>query len=484
MALFNYLGAASACMGVFYVLYLLIFRRLTFFSINRFYLLFTVAVSLIIPALHIKINTPQPVKVINQAAVIPHNKYPETEHFIARMKAPDSIDWYSVATSVYIIVCVIMLLKVAYFVLKIIKQARQHGEQVGDDHVVLNQSKSNSSFFHIIFIAANDVNQQELEQIIAHEKTHARLLHSADNLFMAIVKAIFWFTPFIYLIGKALNEVHEFEVDSALKGTFDPKKYASLLMRLSLPAAMPIANQFSAYSLKRRIGMLFKPHSPAFKRWTYLAVIPVIAPLGYYFSVEKVYSRESIKKHFVLVLDAGHGGSQVGAIGTGGYREKDLSLQIVNQINQVANERGVQTILTRKDDSYLDLRDRVTNQADAFISIHLNAPGAWTKHTNGMEIIVENNALYPFSKKLATNVKNSVQQLDEVTANHGIDITETSPDNTLYVLRHNKAPAILIELGFMTDQKDLDYILNSRNQHDIAEKIIDAVVVYSNQTKM
>ncbi|MEO3406640.1 M56/M15 family metallopeptidase [Mucilaginibacter sp. CAU 1740] len=483
MVLFNYLGAASACMAICYTLYILLFRRLTFFSVNRFYLLFTVVVSLIIPALHIKVRENETIKKINQTIAISHDKYPEAEHFIADTQGQDNVNWYSVATSIYIVVCVIMLLKAAYLILKIVKQTRRHGERMGNNLVVLDQSKSNSSFFHVIFISNNNVDGQEMEQIIAHEKTHARLFHSADNLFIAVVKAIFWFNPVIYLIARALNEVHEFEVDNDLKQFFDPKKYASLLLRLSSPAAMQMTNQFSAYSLKRRVAMLFKPNSPAFKLWAYLAIVPVLLLSGYYFSTEKVYGNELLKKHFVLVLDAGHGGSQEGAIAPGGYREKDLSLQIVKQISDAATKRGIQTILTRNDDHYLDLQGRVTNKADAFISIHLNAPGVWTRHTNGMEILVERNSLYPFSGRLADNVKNSLQQLETANANHGVDITETSPNNTLYVLRHNKAPAILIELGFMTDKADLDYILNTKNQHEIAEKIIDAVVTYGNQTK-
>jgi N-acetylmuramoyl-L-alanine amidase len=480
MALFNYLGGASVCMALCYTLYLLMFRRLTFFSMNRFYLLSIVAVSLIIPALHIKIRGSLPVKAINQSVVISHNTYPEVAQFASGMKAPTSVNWYFIVQVIYIIVCAGMLFKIAYDILEIRKEVKLHGEWIGKNQIVRNEYGKNASFFHIIFIANKSADYLEMEQIMAHEKMHARLYHSADNLFIEVVKAFFWFNPFIYLIAKALSEVHEFEVDSALKKVFDPKRYASLLLRLSSPPSMHIANQFSAYSLKKRISMLFKPGSPAFKQWRYLAIIPVLLISGYWFSIEKIYGKDLMKKDFVLVLDAGHGGSQIGAIGSGGYREKDLCLQIVNQINQVAGERGVRTILTRKDDRYLDLPGRVTNEADAFISIHLNAPGTWTRHTNGMEIIVEKNALYSSSGRLATGVKSALQQLDEVNATNGIEITETSPDNTLYVLRHNKVPAILIELGFMTDHKDLDYVRDRHNQREIAEKIIDAVVAYGN----
>jgi N-acetylmuramoyl-L-alanine amidase len=243
---------------------------------------------------------------------------------------------------------------------------------------------------------------------------------------------------------------------------------------------MSFANQFSAYSLKSRISMLFKPHSAAFKKWCYLLILPVLVISGYWFSIEKVYGKTSIKKDFVLVLDAGHGGSESGAFGIGGYHEKDLNLQMVNQIKLAAHERGIRTILTRTDDRYLDIHDRVGNKADAFISMHMNSIGVRDKKTNGMKIMVDRNSLYPFSKKIAINVKTSLQQLRGINNKHEIDLGETSPGKTLYILSHNKAPALLIELGYITDQNDLNYILNVHNQREIAEKIIDAVVAYGN----
>jgi N-acetylmuramoyl-L-alanine amidase len=480
MNLFNYLFSASACMALCYILYLLMFKRLTFFSINRYYLLFIVAASIIIPALHIKIKESLPVKAANQAIVISHNAYTEVENLLPAAKAQVNINWLLITGFIYWVVCIAMLIKIVRSILKIVKNAKQHGFKVGKNYIVEHHNPQNASFFHIIFIRSRGVDPLELEQIMAHEKVHARLFHSADILGIAVIKAFFWFNPFIYLIAKALNEVHEFEVDRSLKQIFDPKKYASLLMRLSTQPSMSLANQFSAHSLRSRISMLFKPHSSAFKKWRYLSLVPVLAMSGYWFSVEKLYGNTLMKKDFVLVLDAGHGGSQHGSVGSGGYLEKDLNLQMVNQINQVAAERGVRTILTRKDDRYLDLQDRVNNKADAFISIHLNVPGVWTRHTHGMEIIVEKNALYSFSGKLAAGVKTALLQLKGINSKNKIDINETSPDNTLYILRNNKAPAILIELGYMTDQDDLHYVLNTDNQHEIAEKIIDAVVAYGN----
>jgi N-acetylmuramoyl-L-alanine amidase len=478
MDLFNYLFSASVCMALCYILYLLMFKRLTFFSMNRVYLLAIVTASIIIPALHIKIKESLAVKTPNQAIVISHNAYTEVENLLPAAKAQVSVNWLLIAGIIYWVVCIAMLIKIVCSIIKIVKDAKQHGFKVGKHYIVENHNSKNASFFHIIFIRSRDADPLELEQIMAHEKVHARLFHSADNLYIEVIKAFFWFNPFIYLIAKALNEVHEFEVDRTLKHIFDPKKYASLLMRLSTQPSMSLANQFSAHSLRSRVNMLFKPHSSAFKKWRYLSVVPVLAMSGYWFSVEKVYGNTLIKKDFILVLDAGHGGSQHGAVGIGGYYEKDLNLQLVQQIKSAAEKRGIRTILTRPDDRFLDLPERVSNKADAFISIHMKAPGGRTDQTNGLEIVVQKTSLYPFSKKLALSVKAELQQLKGINPKHNVDITEISPDRTLYVLKHNKAPAILIELGYITDQSDLDYVLDVDNQRKIAEKITDAVMAY------
>ncbi|SEO91796.1 N-acetylmuramoyl-L-alanine amidase [Mucilaginibacter gossypiicola] len=477
MSVFNYLIGASACMGLGYTLYPLVLKCLTFFSMTRFYLLFIVTISLIIPAIHIKVREPLLAHPTTQDVIVSQNISPEKEYLPPISHQANTANWSLIAGIIYGAICIALLIKMAYSVLKIVNQAKEHGVRSGENYLVMDRYKKNASFFNYIFISSANTQSSEVAQVLAHEETHARLFHSADNLYMEVVKAFFWFNPFVYLIANALNEVHEFEVDHLMKGVFDTKQYASLILKLSSFSSTGLVNQFSAYSLKSRIVMLFSAHSPAVKKLWYLAIVPVLAMYGYWSSVEKVYGK-ALKKDFVLVLDAGHGGSQYGTVGTGGYTEKDLNLQIVNQIKAIAEKQGIRTILTRPDDSELDLRGRVVYKGDAFISIHLNAPGYWARHTNGMEVIIDKNELYPLNKKLARHLKTSLQQLSGINTRRKMVISETSPDNTLYILRHNKAPAVLLELGYMTDPSDLNYITNTDNQHKIAEKIINAVVAY------
>jgi len=481
MDIVNYLRNASICMALGYLPYLLLFKRLTFFSANRFYLLFIVAASFVIPVLHIKITEPLVVQHINVPVTIAHDVNIETEHPRTAATQQFSLSWMPIAAIAYGIVCLFMLARMFYSIFKIVRQAKLYGIRTGSNCVVQNQHANNSSFFNIIFLNAKNTNSLEMEQVLTHEKAHARLLHSADNLFIETVKAFFWFNPFIYLIAKALKEIHEYEVDQSLKNLFDPKQYASLLITLSTKPSISLVNQFSAYSLKARITMLFKPHSSAYKKWCYLLTLPVLLITGYWFSVERVYAGTHIKKDFVLVLDAGHGGNNTGARGVGGHKEKDLTLLLVKQIKLAADQRGIKTILTRSGDESIDMYHRVNNKADVFISVHMNMTylGLMDKKSNGMSILVSRKqALYPLSEKLAASVKASLQQLKGVNQDHEIELNY---QQNLYTVGHTKAPAILIEMGFITNQNDVDYVLNPHTRQAIAEKVIDGVMAFGNE---
>jgi len=458
--------------------YKLIFRKLTFFSANRFYMLLIIVISITLPALHIRINEPLTFGYVEHHNLSFSQENFELEDFVPKAKQTYNIDWLLMADLAYSLVCAGIFIKLIYSIYRVVKQAIDKGISIGNNYIVRVNHTNNASFFNIIFLHSETTEGVEMEQVLAHEKAHARLLHSADTLFVELVKVFFWFNPFIYLIGSSLKEIHEYEVDDYLKRSFDPKDYATLLLKLLARPLTSLTNQFSAYSLRSRISMLFKARSHGYKKLYYAAIIPLLFLAGYFFSVERVYGTIPVKETFVLVLDAGHGGSNAGALSLDGLKEKDINLRMVKLIKSVADERGIKTILTRSDDRYLDVHDRVNNKADAFISIHMNAAAAGAKKTNGMEIIIDRDS--QFSEKLAVNEKNALEQLNGIGSEQQIDINTTSSTNKNYVLSHNIAPAILIELGYMTDKRDMDYMLDPHNRLNIANKIIDAVVTYAN----
>lgn len=148
-----------------------------------------------------------------------------------------------------------------------------------------------------------------------------------------------------------------------------------------------------------------------------------------------------------IVLDAGHGGNDIGASSTSGTHEKTYTLLAVEAIAKQLKAAGANVVLTRSSDTYVDLAKRpvvaANVSADAFISIHFDAtPTANT---------AEGHTTYYYTKSkdyhLATYLSNSLSNLS--TTNRGVAF------GNFEVIRDNKQPAVLIELGYINDDKDL-----------------------------
>ena len=121
------------------------------------------------------------------------------------------------------------------------------------------------SFLHYIIISASDYEHLR-RPILAHEQAHIRLGHSYDLLLLEAVKAVQWFNPFVYLLGRDLKAVHEYEADDAvLSFGIDAKTYQLLLVTKAVGSRLQtVCNNLSHHSLKKRIKMMHKNKS---NRW-------------------------------------------------------------------------------------------------------------------------------------------------------------------------------------------------------------------------
>ncbi|MEO6522266.1 MAG: N-acetylmuramoyl-L-alanine amidase [Mucilaginibacter sp.] len=475
MELFIYLLKVTGCTAAFYLVYYTLFRKLTFFSLNRWYLLASLLVSMLIPLLHISVQTTIPTPDVKPVII---NTATKTIEFVAdpvilQQPLVQHINWESIAVYAYWIIAALLLIKLTITLGGIIYKGIKHGKRQNGYRLVNGIPANNSSFFNYIFLNDNHLDIIEQEQVITHELVHAKLMHSADNLFTEVLKALLWFNPFVYLYSKALHQAHEFEVDSHLADRYNSKNYASLLLKLSMPANVGISNQFSAYGLKSRVQMLFKSKSATAKKLGYLLMLPIIASLVYFLAVDKVYAYSedtSLNKNFVLVLDAGHDGKS--GAGVGSVLESDIALTMVKQIKAIAEERGIKTVLTRTDNTAVPLAERKSVQGDAFVSVHVNAvSGEMPASATGMMVVTDRNPK-PETQKLATALIGEMQKLN------GITMSDKVYHQGVGVLRDNKTPAILIELGYLTNKNDLKYITDPQNQHNIAQKFVDAILAY------
>lgn len=134
------------------------------------------------------------------------------------------------------------------------------------------------SFFRWIFIPEQlSQSPEALASILAHERAHAKAVHSADMLWMECLCAVFWFHPLAYWYRRALRLVHEYEADAAAAQVTTKKQYGLLLIQqLQRRAAVPVAHHFFQSPLKQRLRMLGKSASPRPKAWKYLFALPVL----------------------------------------------------------------------------------------------------------------------------------------------------------------------------------------------------------------
>jgi N-acetylmuramoyl-L-alanine amidase len=211
-----------------------------------------------------------------------------------------------------------------------------------------------------------------------------------------------------------------------------------------------------------------------------------------------------------VVLDAGHGGHDTGAIGPTGVREKDVVLAIARRVARKLAEAGFEIVLTRDDDRYLPLDERTAKAnargGDLFVSIHANAHPRRDRH--GVETYVLNVANDRYAKRLAARengaldegeapeVRRILADLDAkasaapsrrlaeavqreltagIRARYG-DVRDLGVKSALfYVLLGARMPAVLVETSFLSNRVEERRLASPRFQEEVAAGIARAV---------
>ena len=213
-----------------------------------------------------------------------------------------------------------------------------------------------------------------------------------------------------------------------------------------------------------------------------LAVIVTGSILGVYFVLSGFSQSGNIgnvlKKEPVVCIDAGHGGKDMGA-SLGDRLEKDDNLRLAQLVKTQLEAKGIKTVMTREDDSYISLSDRCKkankSKADLFVALHRNS----AESGNGVEIWV-NSEPSKTDNSLAENILNAVDKVG-ISKNRGVKTGYISgKDKDYYVNRNTKMPSCLVEMGFITDKNDNK--LFDKNLEDYAEAIAQAI--YETAQKM
>ena len=189
----------------------------------------------------------------------------------------------------------------------------------------------------------------------------------------------------------------------------------------------------------------------------------------------KVDSKKPLKD-IKITIDAGHGGSESGAIGCLGTKEKDVNLEIAQNLKSKLEKAGAKVFMTREDDTYAGLYDRVDRSnyfdADIFLSIHNNSlsDAMADRDATGTETYY----FYPQSKELAKILAKTIS--DKTGFKNG-----GARGQSFAVVRNTQSIAVLIEVGYMINPDDNSKLIDSKFQDKVTEGIIDGLERYLRQ---
>jgi N-acetylmuramoyl-L-alanine amidase len=181
------------------------------------------------------------------------------------------------------------------------------------------------------------------------------------------------------------------------------------------------------------------------------------------------------KKDFVVVIDAGHGGHDIGA-NHNEFLEKELVSAISQKVAKMNADKNVKIYFTRSTDDFVELQKRVEMineiKPDMVLSLHVNKNK--NIETNGFEVFVsDKNENLEKSNLLANQLVSTLENTVPLT-NRGVK------KGPFFVLTNSKAPAILLEIGFISNEKDRDFVTNDNGQTQIAQSILDFVNTIKN----
>lgn len=176
------------------------------------------------------------------------------------------------------------------------------------------------------------------------------------------------------------------------------------------------------------------------------------------------------KKTITVVIDAGHGGHDDGAKFEG-FSEKEIVASFAQKIKANNTDKNVIIHLTRTDDTFLSLEDRAKFinelKPDLILSLHVN--GLKNSNASGVELYVSpKNAQYDISKKIAEDLSS------RFVNNHGLK-SRGVKDANFNILRSTDFPSITVELGFLSNEYDRNYLTDNNQQEKIAETILELI---------
>lgn len=285
---------STICLTVLYGFYYFFLQNIKIFDFNRFYLLFALLFSLIVPLINIHISVAIPVntnlhEISNATKNIILGKEISSEPI-------HDITIQDISVIIYIIVSCFLLLR---FVLNIFKIVRLvHTSKVVSNSIIqiilVEKEILPYSFYKYIFINRSDYENGRIDkELILHEQAHCLQYHSIDILLVELIKVFLWFNPFLWIYRKAIQLNHEFLADNKVLSNYNLYDYQNTLINLVFRNNnICLASSFNYSLTKKRLKMMVKNNSQSKVIFRKIAAIPLFLVLA----ITLIFSQETQKK--------------------------------------------------------------------------------------------------------------------------------------------------------------------------------------------
>jgi hypothetical protein len=260
------IGIVVLSSGLFLLLYVLFLRKEKYHQLNRYYLLFSLTFSSLLPFLkfsipeqHLTPNTHIILTTVTETSAIPFGKI-----------------LYGIGVLLFFI----------FFLFKLVKVLRQIlGKPFTEMNglKVINQAgqKVPFSFFRYVVVDFAAFEPEELDLVLRHEAAHAKQWHTLDLLFVEVMGVVCWFNPFVWAYKSALKSQHEYAADEAvLHSNVSCDDYFDLILKqVRRQNRLAPVHSFSATAIKSRIRMMVATVHGRHRWMRYLLVIPMVTLL-------------------------------------------------------------------------------------------------------------------------------------------------------------------------------------------------------------
>ena len=273
----TYIAECALCLALLYLPFWGLLRKETFFQYNRFVLLAITVLSSILPWISIPAITSQlaPSETISI-------QLEEINVMISGKALSENISWKTILAIIYLSGAVTCLL---YKIIDLVRLIRfiprgclwVHTENGIHIHCHAHDVVPFSWMNHIV-ISEKDY-EENGHNILLHEQAHIACGHSWDVLWLSFVEVLQWFNPFVWMLSKEIQDIHEYEADlTVLHKGINARDYQLLIIQKVVGSgSYTFANNFNHSSLKKRITMMIKEKSNPWARLKYLYILPIVA---------------------------------------------------------------------------------------------------------------------------------------------------------------------------------------------------------------